>query len=447
MLNTTPRVYEQGDHAYIVSPVQNFSPEDAELETFAFVSDVRKMAPNPNFLWLKGSYVEADNPNRNGDQWTAGDLAIKALTPVLCPVTVMHNLSSAVGTIADTKLLTPEKDSVPRARIDTVIALWAHRFPEAAEEARINAAQGSLMCSMECISAAYDCSVCGATFYRQAKMAEQVQWCDHLKGTATDATTGARILQTASRILRNVTFTGVGLIYGTRGARGAYPDAHLEVEELAAFHREVHASTSSKPKRRKGMMEIEDSKYEQMISAKATADSQVITLKDQLATAEKTIETVEAAKVAAETALATEKTAREAAEEKARVSAMRDERLSALGTAFKAKLDKLPNVKPIVARQAGEMSDADWTARLAELSETLAVKHDANETTTTETRTDDAVANLLTREQIANSAVGGQNQPGGGTVTASASDLSTPEGRQAAVRGLVKRPAARVAAK
>jgi hypothetical protein len=34
---------------------------------------------------------------------------------MLMPVTVMHDPRTAVGTIADVKLLTPEKDGVPRA--------------------------------------------------------------------------------------------------------------------------------------------------------------------------------------------------------------------------------------------------------------------------------------------------------------------------------------------
>jgi hypothetical protein len=93
-------------------------------------------------MWLRGQYVEADHPNRNGAQWRAGELALKKLTPLLMPITVMHDPRTAVGTIADVKLLTPEQDNVPASRLETYLALWAHRFPEIAREAELNASGG-----------------------------------------------------------------------------------------------------------------------------------------------------------------------------------------------------------------------------------------------------------------------------------------------------------------
>jgi hypothetical protein len=45
--------------------------------------------------------------------WTAGELAIKGLTPMLMPVTVMHDPRTAVGAIADLALRTPEKRQGP----------------------------------------------------------------------------------------------------------------------------------------------------------------------------------------------------------------------------------------------------------------------------------------------------------------------------------------------
>src|ERR1035437_6878372 len=112
-------IQELGDNIYITCPVGLWTPDAAEIETFAFAADLRSAAPNPKIMWLRGQYVEADQPNRNADEWTEGELVIKALTPVLMPVTVMHDLRSAVGTIADAKLLTPAHDQVPRARLDT----------------------------------------------------------------------------------------------------------------------------------------------------------------------------------------------------------------------------------------------------------------------------------------------------------------------------------------
>jgi hypothetical protein len=123
-------VKEHGDHIYIQAPVTLYEPDDQEIAALTYGQQVtaaaslqklKEQAPNPKILWLQGRYVEADNANRNGDQWTAGDLAIKALTPVLMPITVMHDFRTAVGTIADTTLRLPkDHPDVPRARIETV---------------------------------------------------------------------------------------------------------------------------------------------------------------------------------------------------------------------------------------------------------------------------------------------------------------------------------------
>src|SRR4051794_25950315 len=150
------RVWEEGDHLYITAPLQLWTPNDQQMEELAFVDSVKSMAPNEHIVWLRGQYVEADNQNANGAEWTAGELTMASLTPLLMPVTVMHDPRTAVGVIADAALRTPQKDKVPRARIDTVLALWGHRFPEAVSEAVSNARQGTLMQSMECFSPWYE---------------------------------------------------------------------------------------------------------------------------------------------------------------------------------------------------------------------------------------------------------------------------------------------------
>lgn len=368
-------IREHGDRIYITTPVDLYVPEQEEIDTFAFAQDLKSVAPNPKIMWMRGQYVEADKPNRNDDRWTAGELAIKALTPVLMPVTVMHDLRSAVGTIADARLFTPEKDSVPRARIDTTLAVWAHRFPEVAAECQANAKQGTLMQSMECLSAYYDCSVCGVRMRRQAGW--QKEWQAH---TATHADAIANDGRSPARTLVSVTFTGVGLIFGTRGARGAMPDAHLEVEELAAMHREAHESTCTAPKRarRKNTVDIEDSKYEALVAARSEADSRVTDLTAQVAAKDKQIETLEADKVKAEEARDTEKKRADKAEEDQRVAAMRDERVGAFGTKFRAKLDKLETTKANLTKQAATFSDEEWEARVSELEEGWEIKRDAD---------------------------------------------------------------------
>jgi hypothetical protein len=439
-------IAELGDHVYITCPVSLYEPEQAEIEAFAFATDLRSAAPNPKILWLRGQYVEADQANRNADQWTAGELAIKALTPVLMPITVMHDLRSAVGTIADAKLLTPDADKVPRARIDTALAVWAHRFPEIAEECQVNASQGTLMQSMECLSPYYDCSVCGKMMQRTAKW--QSDWKEHIAGHDSTVASDGR---SPARILRNVTFTGVGLIFGTRGARGAMPDAHLEVEELAAMHREAHASTTTKRPRRKNTVEIEDSKYEGMVAAKSEADSKVATLTAENTELTRKVETLEAEKVKAEEERDAAKAEADAAKEAGRVAAMKDERLSAFGTGFRAKLDKHETMAQNVAKQAAAMSDEDWEARVAELEDVLSVKRDAKlddkagDGDKGGDGTDTTAGLLFDKKDVAASGVGGAG--GESEVTAAATgEAPSVERRQSVMGGLVRKPKAKATA-
>lgn len=431
-------IQEHGDHIYITCPVGPYEPDQAEIESFAFAQDVRSAAPNPKILWLKGQYVEADAPNRNADQWTAGELAIKKLTPVLMPITVMHDLRSAVGTIADARLMTPEANQVPRARLDTTLAVWAHRFPEVAEECRVNAAQSTLMQSMECLSPYYDCSVCGQMLQRDRYW--QKTWKEHIANHSADVLSSGR---PPARTLRNVTFTGVGLIFGTRGAKGAMPDAHLEVEELAAMHREAHAP-KAKRTRRRNTVELEDSKYEGMIQAKAESDSKIATLTAESAEKDRQIEALEAKVTKVEEERDAEKLRADEAEEARRVAAMRDDRISALGTGFVAALAKREATNRNVRAQAAKLTDEEWEARLEELEESLELKRDAKvdakadegkgKDGESESTAGTLPAGLFDREDVASSRLGASAE-----VTASEQDKAPSVfERQSAMRGLIR---------
>lgn len=144
-------IFERDEKVYLVGPVVPIQPKENELEEFAFADVIRQQSPNEMLLWLRGQYVEADLPNLNGQMWSSEELAIKSVTPRLMPVSVMHNPQQTVGLIADTRLLSPDADKVPRARIDTALALWKHRYPDVCEEAMHNYDRGTLMQSMECL--------------------------------------------------------------------------------------------------------------------------------------------------------------------------------------------------------------------------------------------------------------------------------------------------------
>ena len=427
MTAVKPRTFSfsRGDHLYLVSPVTPYEPDEHEIEEFAFSKAIKAIAPNPNILWLQGQYVEGDTPNLNGAMWLGEELAIKSLTPNFMPVTVMHDPQTAVGLIADTKLVLPEEGGTEHARLDNTIGVWKHRFPEVADEVVANYQAGTLMQSMECLPTHYNCSVCGQMFPKLPGGAEEAQWCVHLKGEE-----GAR----AARILGGVCFTGTGLIFGSRGVKGALPSAHLEVlqDEVAAFHEAVHKTPGAQPKPRGGKrtMEIEDREYQELVAAKAKlaelepklADAQEAAAK--VPDLEKTVEKLEVEKKTAEDETAKVKGEKEALEETARAATLAGERLGKVGEPFKAKLPE--TVKAKLDEQAKTLSDEDWSARLDELAALTGVKPDAE---ASKDDKDNKDKDTFTAEEIAASRLGGD----GGPVTTEPS----PEARRSVIGSLV----------
>ena len=365
----SPIVFERNDHLYIVGTVAPITPATDEVAAFAFAKELRDQAPNDSLLWLRGQYVEGDSPNRNGQYWSSNELAIKSLTPRFMPITVMHDPQTAVGLIADTKLLLPDSDDVPRARIDTALAIWAHRFPEIAEEIQQNYAQGTLMQSMECTISHYDCIECGKAYVKLPGNAERANWCDHLRAGAES---GAPV-----RRLQGVNFTGTGLIFGTRnGATGANAKAHLESfqSEVAEFHERTHTPERSTRSRRKSV-DIDKQDYDELVAAKAripVLEAENASLKaeaEKVPGLEKDLETAQIAQKAAETERDTERAAKEKLEETARAATLSEERFGKLGAGFLSKLPE--SVQTKLGEQAKTLSDEDWTERLEELSSML----------------------------------------------------------------------------
>lgn len=412
-------IHEDGDRVYLIAPVSPITPTAAQIEEYAFgttiVQDAARENPNPFLKWYGGHYVEADKPNGNGAMWTAKELAIKALTPRFMPVTVMHDPSTAVGIIADVALLTPEVNQVPRSKIETALALWAHRFPEVIEECAINYEQGTLMQSMEAIVPEYECAVCGLHYLKLPKGAERANWCAHLKGEEGS---------TAVRILAATTFTGTGLIFGTRGATGADPLAHLEdfKQEVAEFHQRQQAPKTT-PTRSKLTMEIQIDKAEyDALQARPTMEL-LDTERARADAAEHKLEASEAQVVTLTTESAAKDTKIAELEQGESARVLATERLSKLGTGFMAKLGETAKAK--LPTQAASMQDAEWTERVAELAEMTGV---APDTATTETA---AGAPVFTPEETARMGVAG-----GMTTATNDAPLS-----RNVMQGLIRRPA------
>lgn len=349
---------------YLISPLEVFQPTQDEVATYDFAPEITKEAPNENIVWLKGHYAQAEVPNRNGQMWSSQEIEIKSLTPRLMPVTSMHDPRTAVGVIAGTELLKPGRDSVETETINTILALWAHRFPEAAEEAMINHEAGTLMQSMECDAPAYSCAECGQLF---RKPVDEAAHCVHLQDPA------------ASRTLHGVTFTGTGLIFGSRGKKGADPKAYLHLLDEVAEWADARTPENEKTEPNKMTdVSIPKSEYEELLGfkAKAEAAAALQTERDELATANKELENKLTKAEADLEALNEEKAGLvekvENFENEKAQAELASNRLSELP---KELADKLPETAmQRLVKKARSMTDEDWKAEVEEKAELLNIK-------------------------------------------------------------------------
>jgi len=359
-----PHVFERGDKVYLTTPLTVANPTEGQIEEFAFASAVKSKAPNDNIGWLQGRYVEAGRANLNNAMWLSDELALKALTPMLMPVTVMHDPRTAVGTIADCKLINEAS-----SRIDTILAIWRHRFPDIWEEASHNINHGQMMQSMECYAPWYVCSECSQQYIKLPNGAEQASWCDHLRANS------------GRRILGDVCFTGTGLIFGSRGGVGAYTEAYLDhfQNEVAEFHDRAHADSTYRPTPRSTpkmtLVQIEDTELATLRQERNEARTKV----EQLQSENRDLTTkVEQAEAAQKTAEGERDTAKQ---ETAQLKAEKDKtelaskRMQALGAGFLAKLGDTSKTR--LTELASTCSDEQWDAELAEREEWAKVKRDA----------------------------------------------------------------------
>jgi hypothetical protein len=190
-------------------------------------------------------------------------------------------------------------------------------------------------------------------------------------------------------------------------------------------------------------MEIEDARYAELVAAEQKAK----TLEADQAAKDKAVEEAEAAKVKADQERDAEKKRADDAEEKARVAALRDERLEGLGSKFTAKLEGATATLARLKTQAGTLSDDEWKARLEELGEAFGVKADEDLTDEEKAERDkdkdgdgaggeSTAKDLFTPQEVTASAAGSGNGSGSG-----ASPATTPSAtaRQSVVGGLIRR--------
>ena len=173
---------------------------------------------NPFIKWIAGDFVEADNPNRNRQFWTAGDLEMAEYSIKYAPLNMVHKFRTPVGFYAATKQVKLERDEAAEAqgsmKIQALSGLWSHIFPFEATQVDAADEAGLLFYSMECRGTHLICAGekgCGEKF----EYAAVGTHCEHLRE------------RTSIRHIVNPTFRGGALIVPP--VRPGWAEAHASV--------------------------------------------------------------------------------------------------------------------------------------------------------------------------------------------------------------------------
>jgi chromosome segregation ATPase len=208
---------------------------------------------------------------------------------------------------------------------------------------------------------------------------------------------------------------------------GADPNAHLELEEVAAAHAEFHerqSRTSSTRRQKPKMSEITipQTQYDELQGFKAKAAeldelaSKLTKAEEEKADLQTKLDAALVEKKTAEDEKADLKKKVDDFEERANQETLGGERMGKLGSKFKKALPE--EVATRLKGDAGKLSDDDWKGRLDELAALVKVKADENlDGSEAENEGDPE----FSREEAALAGAGaGGNEPTGGATATSA---------------------------
>lgn len=204
-------LYNFGDKFYLTSRayVVN-SPEELPREMASSIADT---ALNPSFTWVAGRFVQAEEPNRNGQFWSTSDLEVGQASIKYTPLNVSHNFKQPVGSIVETKFINRDvADSATRLpEIQALSVVWGANFPEVAAGVKAAHDAGSLWYSMEAVAESLQCLTCERSF---AYAKPRGEMCEHLAASAA-----------APRRFVNPIFLGGALIFPPE--RPGWKDAEI----------------------------------------------------------------------------------------------------------------------------------------------------------------------------------------------------------------------------
>lgn len=188
---------------------------------------------NPSFVWIAGRYVQANEPNQNGQFWTYDDLQKGEKSIRYTPMNVLHQWDRPVGVFVETKMVhRPDRDGASERllpEVQALGALWAANFPEVAEKAKEYHAKKQLWYSMECVAESKQCLACDEVYPWVTASADL---CEHLAQS-----------QLAPRRFINPLFLGGALIFPPE--RPGWKDA--DVTEVAHLVAQMHAEHAASP--------------------------------------------------------------------------------------------------------------------------------------------------------------------------------------------------------
>jgi hypothetical protein len=177
------------------APVDDVEPERAfvlrgDSGRTVITAPVREIAQvNAGFSYLRGRFVEADNPNGNQALWTTEDLELGAPSVAGGPLNWLHQERKIIGTLLDGELVSSDREAADSGGVGNHIVsnavVWKYLFPNEAMAIEKAAAGVGAFYSMECISRQVACidapgrPGCGESFdYRDY---DAGKCCSHLR--------------------------------------------------------------------------------------------------------------------------------------------------------------------------------------------------------------------------------------------------------------------------
>lgn len=156
----------EGTHSHFLGTTAELV--DSEVTQSAWAS--KHITSNPALKWVVAKYIEANNPNRNGQMWQLNDLRMARPTIAHAPMNVDHRANYIIGTFVDSEMMYPTSSDAAENQfpyIEVVGCIWKAYASKALDDIERAYEAASLFTSMECVAESVTCAsegACGQTF-------------------------------------------------------------------------------------------------------------------------------------------------------------------------------------------------------------------------------------------------------------------------------------------